>query len=646
MTTPTGPGAEVVTDGENARRGVVASASTATVPTAATPPRPEVPEGEAPPSTAVDPTTTPAAPGPEPDATTASAPADDDLLADAARTAVATVAAATTAFFPTPPTAPTLPGTRSAGPPTDPRPGFVEELEGALADVESVRLALDVPGAAAARALRDRLTVQIRTHLVPRSQGTELPAVVVLGGSTGAGKSTLLNSLLGEEVSAADVLRPTTRTPVLAVHPDDAATMRTHPIAAVVEVVEHEAVPPGLALVDTPDLDSVDADNRRLAAHLVEVADLWLFITTATRYGDALPWTTLTAARERGVTIAVVLNRVTARAAGVVRGDLLDRLADDGLGDAPLFVVPDVGPHEGRLPEAKVGELARWLQLLASSAAAQRVASRTIRGGWPSVRADLTSLAEAVHRQAEAARALAALTSTTIEAHVKATSATLLAGDAASGAVSATAQERLQRGAPLAVLLDRQARVPTRRGAPAARAAAAEAVGAVVQDALGASLTHLARAAEQGVRGAWVAGGAGASPLLARLDRESVTRTRDARVTAAVRAWADGAVSAVAAVPTAPGEVERAARLLDPYGWAPLVCAAALGAPAVPPALEATWGEAGRAFVADARADVVRRAVDVVRAEVVPFLDALASVDDDAAAAALRGRARALEDLT
>src|SRR5215208_4137543 len=65
-------------------------------------------------------------------------------------------------------------------------------------DLRAVRLELDVPGAEEARPL------------------------IVVGGSTGAGKSTLVNCLVGSVVSPAGVLRPTTRSPVLASHPDDA----------------------------------------------------------------------------------------------------------------------------------------------------------------------------------------------------------------------------------------------------------------------------------------------------------------------------------------------------------------------------------------------------------------------------------------
>ena len=49
---------------------------------------------------------------------------------------------------------------------------------------------------------------------------------MVVGGSTGAGKSTLVNSLVRAPVSAAGVLRPTTRAPVLVCNPADAAWFR------------------------------------------------------------------------------------------------------------------------------------------------------------------------------------------------------------------------------------------------------------------------------------------------------------------------------------------------------------------------------------------------------------------------------------
>src|SRR5215210_2022587 len=89
-------------------------------------------------------------------------------------------------------------------------------------DLRAVRLELDVPGADEARRVRDDLVAQVDDYLLPRLAQMEAPALIVVGGSTGAGKSTLVNSLVGSVVSPAGVLRPTTRSPVLASHPDDA----------------------------------------------------------------------------------------------------------------------------------------------------------------------------------------------------------------------------------------------------------------------------------------------------------------------------------------------------------------------------------------------------------------------------------------
>ena len=51
-----------------------------------------------------------------------------------------------------------------------------------------------------------------------------------------------------------------------------------------------------------------------LANQLLAAADGWLFVTTAARYADAVPWEFLRSARERGTALSVVLNRVPADA--------------------------------------------------------------------------------------------------------------------------------------------------------------------------------------------------------------------------------------------------------------------------------------------------------------------------------------------
>src|ERR687897_2644580 len=155
----------------------------------------------------------------------------------------------------------------------------IEPLERLRDDLRAVRLELDVPGADKARTVRDDLVAQVDDYLLPRLRQIDAPALIVVGGSTGAGKSTLVNSLVGSVVSPAGVLRPTTRAPVLAFHPDDlewfegARVLPDLPRVSggevqpgTLQLAPTGSLPQGLALLDSPDIDSVLAENRALAA--------------------------------------------------------------------------------------------------------------------------------------------------------------------------------------------------------------------------------------------------------------------------------------------------------------------------------------------------------------------------------------------
>lgn len=284
-----------------------------------------------------------------------------------------------------------------------------------LADrLETIQLPLELPDAATARALQHRIQAQLRTHLIPRLEQASLPTLVVVGGPTGSGKSTLVNALAGAEVSPAGVVRPTTRRPVLVANPADAALLSDHPVLSLAGLVEAD-IPRGLALLDAPDLDSVEEGNRALAVELVEAADVWLFVTTANRYGDAVPWEVLAQVRRRGITVAVVLDRVGPQALDTVRRDLLQRLTEAGFGSVPLFIVPDAGPLEGPLPAASAEPVAQWLALVASRAGSREVVRRTVRGVWSPLRQEVRTLLDAVVAQTEAAADLTAAAGAVLE---------------------------------------------------------------------------------------------------------------------------------------------------------------------------------------------------------------------------------------
>src|SRR5215207_1074616 len=144
--------------------------------------------------------------------------------------------------------------------------------------LRAVRLELEVPGAGEARRVRDEIVAQIDDYLLPRLTSMDAPLLMVVGGSTGAGKSTLVNSLVGAPVSPAGVLRPTTRSPVLVCHPDDVGWFEDDRILpgmsrttgrpagpGGLELAPTTGLPQGVALLDSPDIDSVVEANRSLA---------------------------------------------------------------------------------------------------------------------------------------------------------------------------------------------------------------------------------------------------------------------------------------------------------------------------------------------------------------------------------------------
>ena len=282
------------------------------------------------------------------------------------------------------------------------------------------RFDLDVPGAEQARAARAELVHQLDDYVLPRLQRLDAPLLTVVGGSTGAGKSTVVNSLVRAPVSPSGVLRPTTRSPVLVCHPADVAWFADSRVLPeltrtsgagtdhrTLQLVTSPALDPGLAFLDAPDIDSVVAANRRLAGQLLAAADLWLFVTTAARYADAVPWDVLQGAQERGTALAVLLDRVPPGAEAEVASHLHEMLHAHGLGGAPLFVVPETALEGGLLPDPVVAPLRRWFTDLARDAAQRAaVVRRTLDGALDSLRPRSAALVAQAHAQEEAARRL------------------------------------------------------------------------------------------------------------------------------------------------------------------------------------------------------------------------------------------------
>ncbi|HEX5541416.1 MAG TPA: hypothetical protein VFX60_07615 [Micromonospora sp.] len=278
-----------------------------------------------------------------------------------------------------------------------------------------------LPSTDEARRTSAALLRQLDDYLLPRLARPDTPLLVVVGGSTGVGKSTLVNSLVQARVSAPGILRPTTRSPVLVCHPRDLSwfragnllpgltrTSRSGDTPGTLQLVSAPALPPGLAFLDAPDIDSIIDANRALATQLLAAADLWLFVTTPARYADAVPWELLRTARLRGAALALVLDRVSDRDRDELVAHLKEMLAAADLAATPLFVVPETKVDgQGLLPEHGTAQLRDWFGRMAADPESRaRVIRQTFDGALAALLPVLTGLAAAADEQAEAAKML------------------------------------------------------------------------------------------------------------------------------------------------------------------------------------------------------------------------------------------------
>ncbi len=223
--------------------------------------------------------------------------------------------------------------------------------------------------------------------LADRFRRPASPWVVAVCGPTGAGKSHIVNFLAGKPVSPSGYRRPSTLAPVLAAPAAVTADLATGgflprytpveaPGGAVFEAPAPDspgpdarlylvpldtppwAWPENLAVIDTPDFDSVLTANQAQAEELARRADAVILVAHQAKYADQSTWDFLSAEAPLGRPLLLVFNRVTAAAA---RDDFQARLNRAGLA-APMISWPEemavgqVGINAARR------ELTAWLE--------------------------------------------------------------------------------------------------------------------------------------------------------------------------------------------------------------------------------------------------------------------------------------------
>ena len=423
-------------------------------------------------------------------------------------------------------------------------------------------------GTATARTLLAAMARQLDDYILPRSASVDNPLTIVVGGSTGAGKSTLANTLLGEPLTQSGAIRPTTRHPVLLHRAEDEAALsperflptlpRTRTsgmnaglqalpgldpkIARALIPITTSALPQGIALIDAPDIDSVSEENRTLAKELLSAADLWLFVTTANRYADAVPWELLHEAAARSIAIAVVLNRVPEGDEEAIENDLRRMLDEAGIHAVLIHTVTEQPRDEsGMLAPVSLAPLTLWIRELGADAPARAaIARQTLAGAVETLAGNLQVLAAEQARQQAAHQSLASIAAEEYEDALTTIDGALSDGSLLRGEVLSRWHDFVGTGDFFRSLDSTIGRLRDRvssalRGHPAA----AQKVEDALESGIHAVVLDAAARASENTRTRWRASRAGRS-LLARLDAPQAVAGAPQAVAAAPEQNADG----------------------------------------------------------------------------------------------------------
>jgi energy-coupling factor transporter ATP-binding protein EcfA2 len=409
------------------------------------------------------------------------------------------------------------------------------KLENALIDlrdaIRRVSLVLDSPGIETVRAERKQLLAQIDDYLIPRLRHSGAPILIALVGSTGAGKSTLLNSIVGTQVSATGIRRPTTNSPVLACHPEDEKwfaenvflpsmpRVRQQGLAmpgrdGLLVLAPSEGMPQGVAVLDTPDIDSVVEAHRQFARQFLDASDLWLFVTTARRYADAVVWEMLKDGRDRGASLGLVLSRVPPAAATQLTDHFDAMVQANGLGGTQRFVIPETTVIDGRLPAAVSEPVRLWLKDTARRDE-RRVAilTQTMAGVLDTFERRIPALAAEAEMQLALRRELSCGADAAYQAGLGALDEAIRSGSLLRGEVLARWQDFAGTGDLIRTIEVRKGRPSSKKRRHAPNTSRAQALKNALRTSLEALVVSLADRAAEDAMERWQASPAGVGLL-------------------------------------------------------------------------------------------------------------------------------------
>lgn len=196
--------------------------------------------------------------------------------------------------------------------------------------------------------------------LVPQLAG-EGCLIIAVSGGTNTGKSTVFNLLLGESLSPVRATAAATARPLLAASPrriDECLEGRLVPEFVpqrlsrgddvigdtappeTLFVAPSKGLPDRLALLDTPDVDSIEKIHWEVADHIRAAGDVVVAVLTGEKYRDERVVAFFQEARQSGRVVVPVMNKANPKDGfAIAREQLAQFCADTGL-DGPSFVIP------------------------------------------------------------------------------------------------------------------------------------------------------------------------------------------------------------------------------------------------------------------------------------------------------------------
>jgi hypothetical protein len=187
----------------------------------------------------------------------------------------------------------------------------------------------------------------------------DAPAVVGLFGGTGTGKSTLLNAIVGKTICHTSPIRPNTAGPILYLHRaafqtgDPPETLfglpisicTNHPIDPqrgqpdkVTLILHDDDRWQRFALLDCPDIDSLEESNRRVAAKLFRWLDAVLLVAIYEKLTQREYAEVFAQAAAADLFCRLVLNKVDAAEHDAIGQQAIAYLQDRSIPDPPMTV--------------------------------------------------------------------------------------------------------------------------------------------------------------------------------------------------------------------------------------------------------------------------------------------------------------------